>query len=64
MATVCANCGTAQGPFVRDPNFPSLPICGFRPGARVSPEERRARVSACDARRNQRDEGGSGKAAA
>lgn len=54
-ATVCANCGTTQGPFVRDRESTGLPICGFPPrSGRKSEVERAALVNACNARRDVR----------
>ena len=54
-ATVCANCGTTQGPFVRDREFPSRPMCGFPPrSGRHSEAERAALTAACNARRDAR----------
>lgn len=29
MQTVCKNCGTTQGPFVRDRDIPNSPSCGI-----------------------------------
>lgn len=29
--TKCANCGTTEGPFVRDRDNPNLPVCGYPP---------------------------------
>jgi hypothetical protein len=39
--TVCKNCGTTQGPFVRDRDFPNTPICGFPPRYRFATREER-----------------------
>jgi len=36
MQTTCKNCGTPQGPFVRDRDFPNTPICGFPPRYRFA----------------------------
>ena len=58
MATVCANCGTTAGPFVRDADTPSKPICGFRPSHRANVEDKAKRTAECSARRQARDNAG------
>lgn len=46
--TTCTNCGTRQGPFVRDRDLPRHPVCGLRRG---KPEDRAQRIRECLARR-------------
>jgi hypothetical protein len=54
-ATVCASCGTTQGPFVRERDFPGLPVCGFPPrSGRHTDAEKSALATACNARRDAR----------
>ncbi len=49
--TVCANCGTSQGPFTRDPDFPGLPVCGFTRRHRADANMKEKRVAECNSRR-------------
>jgi hypothetical protein len=48
----CSNCGTTDGPFVRD--GVAGPYCGYPPRyGRVSPAQVAERIAACVARREQ-----------
>lgn len=65
--TVCACCGTTQGPFVGDRDTPGLRVCGYPPRLRAQGDEaiaqrggapytkRMQRVVQCLARRDIRD---------
>lgn len=56
--TRCANCGTTEGPFVRDPQFPGLPVCGFPPRYHASVALRAQRTLDCLQRRSQPEQSG------
>lgn len=59
--TVCTSCGTSQGPFVRDADFPNKPVCGYPPRYRfATPKDKfkavHDRVRECLSRRDKRYE--------
>jgi hypothetical protein len=51
--SVCSNCGTSQGPFRRDPDFPNKPVCTAR--RKSTPQQIQDTIRHCLDRRAKRD---------